>query len=151
MSIRLGVASGVSFSPRYRRLFLARRRLFVAYPLPSAFPAKTDHGGVREVCAESVLTLKSPRQRLEHAHRDLLLRSAFSADEVAVRAGVGAAPARDAIVQMGVGDVSEPLERFEVAIDGRGIDLRIARADRSGDLQIGRASCRERVGCDVGV
>src|SRR5438309_9915420 len=110
MSIRLGVASGVSFSPRGRRPYLARRRLFVAYPSASAFPAKTDHGRVREVCAESVLTLKALRQRLEHSHRNLLLRSAFSADEVPVWAGVGAAPARDAIVQVGVSDVSEPLE-----------------------------------------
>src|SRR2546428_1574005 len=117
------------------------------YPSASAFPAKTDDGRVRKVRAEAVLTFEALRQRLEHAHRDLLLRSALSADEVPVRAGVGAAPARDAVIKMRVSHVAKSLERFEISVDGRGIDLRIARADRARDLFGGRVVARtaERV------
>src|SRR5437773_4459181 len=114
----------------------------------SAFPAETDDRGVREVRAESVLSFEALRQRLEHAHRDLLLRSALSADKVAVRTGVGATPARDAVVKMRVSHVPEPLERFEISVDGRGIDLRIARADRARDLLGGGVVARAAEGVE---
>ena len=112
------------------------------YPSASAFPAKTDNGRVRKVRAESVLTFEALRQRLEHAHRDLLLRSALSADQVPVRAGVGATPARDAVIKMRMSHVPKPLERFEISVDGRWIDLWIARADRARDLLRGRVVAR---------
>src|SRR5881397_3984500 len=92
---------------------------------------------MREVGAEAVLRLQAPGERLEQTERDLLLRAAAAADQVSVTLDVRAVPARHPVVEMGVRDVAEVLEGLEVAVDGRGIDLRIVSADLPGDLVSG--------------
>ena len=89
---------------------------------------------MRQVGAEPLLGAQSPAERLERAERDLLLRAAAAADEMAMSLDVRAMPSRHAIVEMRVGHIAEILEGFEVAVDGRGIDLRMARADLARDL-----------------
>ncbi len=51
-----------------------------------------------------------------------------------MRVRVGAVPARDAVVQVGVHHVPELLEGFEVPVHGRGSDTRVLRAHPAGDL-----------------
>jgi hypothetical protein len=87
-----------------------------------------------EVGTKALLGAKAPPEGLERAEGDLLLRAALAADEVTVPLDVGAMPTGDAIVEMGVGHVAQILERLEVPVDGRGIDLRMARADLARDL-----------------
>src|SRR5712691_278023 len=115
--------------------------------LGCAFAADPDDGRVGEVRTETLLRAQTPAERLEGAERDLLLRSAAPADEVPVPRRIGAMPAGHAIVEMRVGDVPETRERLEVAVDGGGIDLRMARADLARDLLGGRVvpSALERV------
>lgn len=87
-----------------------------------------------QVGAKALLGPEAPSERLERAERDLLLRTASSAHEVAVPLHVSAMPPRHAIVEMGVGHIAEILERLEVAVDGRRIDLRMTSADLARDL-----------------
>ena len=94
-----------------------------------------------EVGAEALLSAQAPAERLERAQRDLLLRAAAAADEVAMSLDVSAMPARHSIVEMRVGDVAEILESLEVAVDGRWIDLRMPRADLAHSAIVG--ICRE--------
>ncbi len=89
---------------------------------------------MRQVGAKPPLGAQSPAERLERAERDLLLRAAAAADEMAMSLDVRAMPSRHAIVEMRVGHIAEILEGFEVAVDRRGIDLRMARADLARDL-----------------
>lgn len=91
-----------------------------------------------EVGAEALLAPQAATERLQRAERDLLLRSAAPAHEVPVPLDVRAMPARHAIVQMRVGDVTEILERLEIPVDGRRIDLRMPGADLARD----RLRCR---------
>jgi len=87
-----------------------------------------------EVGAEALLAAQAPSERLERSQWDLLLRAAATAHEVAVPLDIRAMPARHAIVEMRVRHVAELLERLEVSIDGRRIDLRMARTDLARDL-----------------
>jgi len=89
---------------------------------------------MRQVGAKPLLGAQSSAERLERAKRDLLLRAAAAADEMAMSLDVRAMPSRHAIIEMRVGHVAEILQGFEVAVDRRGIDLRMARADLARDL-----------------
>jgi hypothetical protein len=89
---------------------------------------------VGQVGAEALLGAEAAAQRLERAERDLLLRSAAAADQMTVSRDVRAMPAGHAIVEVGMGHVAEVLERFEISVDGRRIDLGMARADLPRDL-----------------
>jgi hypothetical protein len=115
--------------------------------LRRAFAADADDGRVREVRAEPLLGSQASSERLEGPQRDLLLRAAAAAHEMSVPLDVGAMPARDAVVEMGVSHIAEFLERFEIAVNGRGIDLRVSRADLARDLLRRRVVARalERV------
>src|SRR6266850_6883239 len=115
--------------------------------LERALAADPDDGRMCEVGAETLLRAQAPAERLEHAERDLLLRAAAAADQVAVPLDVRAMPSRHAIVEMGVRHVAEVLECLEIAVDGRGIDLRMSRAHLTRDLFSGRVVPRplERV------
>src|SRR2546427_9265136 len=115
--------------------------------LGRALAADPHDGRVGEVGAETLLRAQAPAERLEHAQGDLLLRATAAADEVAVSLNVRAMPARHAIVEMRVSDVAEILERLEVAVDGRRVDLRMPRADLARDLLRGGVMARalERV------
>src|ERR687887_2386094 len=93
--------------------------------LGRAFPADADDRGVSEVRAEALLAPQAPSQRLQKAQRDLLFGAAAAADEVTVALDVRAVPSGHAVVEVGVRDVPELLERLEVAIDGGRVDLRI--------------------------
>src|SRR5688572_22211910 len=73
-------------------------------------------------------------ERLEESERKLLLGATAAADEVPVALGVCAVPPRDAVIEVRVGDIPQLLERFEVSIDGRRVDLRMARADTRCDV-----------------
>src|SRR5216110_3003708 len=53
---------------------------------------------------------------------------------MAMSLDVRAMPTRHPIVEMRVGHIAEVLEGFEVPVDRRGIDLRMARADLARDL-----------------
>jgi len=55
-------------------------------------------------------------------------------DEVAVAVRVREMPPRDAVFEMRVGHIPQLLERLQVPIHGRGIDLRMLRADPRGDV-----------------
>ena len=87
-----------------------------------------------EVGAEALLRSQAPTERLERAEWDLLFRAAAAAHKMSVSLDVGAMPARHAIVEVRVGHIAETLERFQVAVYGRGIDLRMSRADLARDL-----------------
>jgi hypothetical protein len=95
-----------------------------------------------EVGAKTLLRAQAPTEWLEGPEWDLLFRAAASAYEVAVPHDVGAVPARDAVVEMRVRDVTEILERFEVSVNGRRIDLRVAGPDLARDLLGGRVMAR---------
>src|SRR6266566_6195391 len=102
--------------------------------LRRALAADPDDGGVGQVGAEALFAAQAPPERLERAQRDLLLRAAAPAHQVAVPLDIRAMPARHAIVEMRVRHVAELLERLEVAIDGRRIDLRMSRTYLARDL-----------------
>ena len=102
--------------------------------LGRALAADPDDRRVGQVGAEALLAPQAPSERLERAERDLLLRAAATAHQMAVPLDVGAMPARHAVVKMRVRHVAELLERLEVAIDGRRIDLRMARTYLARDL-----------------
>src|SRR5438094_198332 len=102
--------------------------------LRRALAADPDNRRVGQVGAEALLAPQAPSERLERTERDLLLRAAAPAHQVAVPLDIRAMPARHAIVEMRVRHVAELLERLEVAIDGRWIDLRMARTDLACDL-----------------
>ena len=89
---------------------------------------------MRQVGAEAMLVPKPAREGLQHGDRDLLLGTAAPADEVAVALGVGAVPARDAVVEMRVGDVAKRLERLEVPVHSGRVDLRMTRANACRDV-----------------
>jgi len=110
------------------------RERFRRRGLESALAADPHDGRMRQVGAKPLLGAQSPAERLERAERDLLLRAAAAADEMAMSLDVSAMPPRHAIVEVGVGHVAEILERFEVAVHGRRIDLRMARANLTRDL-----------------
>ena len=95
-----------------------------------------------EVSAEPLLGSQTSSERLERAERDLLLRAAAAAYEVPVSLDVGAMPARHAIVEMCVGHETQALQRLEIAIHGRRIDLRVAQADLARDLFCRRVMAR---------
>ena len=95
-----------------------------------------------EIRAETLLGSQASTERLERAQRDLLLRTAAAAHEVSVPLDVGAMPARHAIVEMCVGHETQALQRLEIAIHGRRIDLRVARADLARDLLSRRVMAR---------
>src|SRR5256885_5635015 len=102
--------------------------------LGRAFVSDPSDGRMRQVGAEPLLGAQSPAKRLERAERDLLLRAAAAADEMAMSLDARAMPSRHPIVEMRVGHIAEILEGFEVAVDRRGIDLRMARPDLARDL-----------------
>ena len=107
--------------------------------LGRALAADAHDGRMRQVGAKPLLGAQSPAgvsppERLERAEGNLLLRAALAANEMAMSLDVRAMPSRHAIVEMGVSHIPEILKGFEVAVDRRGIDLRMARADVARDL-----------------
>src|SRR2546430_1579486 len=60
--------------------------------------------------------------------------TAGAADEVAVPVRVGEMPSRHAVLEVRMCDEAELLERLEVAVDGRWIDLRVLTTDPRRDL-----------------
>ncbi len=87
---------------------------------------------MREIGGEAVLRPQYLIERLQRPQRHLLLAPAAAADEVAVPLDIRPVPAGNAIVQVRVGHEAELLESLEVAVHGRGVDLRMALADLSG-------------------
>src|SRR5438128_5549895 len=61
---------------------------------------------------------------------------------MAVALDNGPMPSRDAFFEMGVRHVAEHLERFEISVHGRWIDLRMTLADARRDLLGGRVMAR---------
>jgi len=99
-----------------------------------ALAANSHDGGMGQVGAEALLAAQAPPERLERAQGDLLLRTAATAHQMAVPLDVGTMPARHAVVEMRVRHVPELLERLEVSIHGRRIDLGMARTYLARDL-----------------
>ena len=89
---------------------------------------------MRQIRLKAMLRAQPPGEWLEQAHRHLELGAALTADKVAVPVRIGEMPPRDAILEVRVCRVAELLERFEVAVDGRWVDLRMLRANARGDL-----------------
>ena len=89
---------------------------------------------MRQIGLKAVLRAQPARQRLQEAHRDLDLGTALPADEVAMAVRVREMPPRDAVFEMRVGHVPQLLERLQVPIHGRGIDLRMLGTDPRGDV-----------------
>ncbi len=89
---------------------------------------------MRQIRPKAVVVTQPAGERFEQADRKLLFGTAAAAHEVAVTLSVGSVPARDAVVEVRVGHVAELLERFEVPVDGGGIDLRVTCSDAGRDL-----------------
>src|ERR1700687_768393 len=89
---------------------------------------------MRQIGAEAVLVAQPAGERLQQPDRKLLLGAAGAANEVTMPLRVGAVPARDAVVEVRVCHVTELLERLEVPVDRRRIDLRVARPDALRDV-----------------
>jgi hypothetical protein len=89
---------------------------------------------VRQIGLKAVFGAQPARERLEQAHRDLDLIAALPADEMAMPVRVGEVPPRDPVFEMRVRHVAKSLERLEVSVHRRWIDLRMLFADSRGDL-----------------
>ena len=100
-----------------------------------------------QIGLEAVLCLETAGEWRQHAHRDLVLGAAGAADEVTVPVLAGKMPAGQPVLEVGVRDVAEALERLEVPVHGRRIYLRMLLADTRGDVLCGRVMTRalERV------
>ena len=89
---------------------------------------------MRQIGLKAVLRAQPARQRLQEAHRDLDLGPALPADEVAMAVRVREMPPRDAVLEVRVRHVAQLLERLQIPIHGRGIDLRMLGTDPRGDV-----------------
>lgn len=89
---------------------------------------------MREIRPEAMIGPQLPLERLEVGEIDLFLAPARPADEVTMPFDARAMPACHSSIDVRVRDRTEPFERLEVAIDGRGIDLGVPSADVTGDL-----------------
>src|SRR6266850_1730729 len=113
---------------------IARKRRILRRGYGRACTADPDHGGVRQIGVKTVLRAELGGERLEEAHRHLEFRAARAADEVPMAVRVGQVPAGDAILEVRVRHEAEALERLEVAVDGRWVDLRMLPADPGRDV-----------------
>ena len=89
---------------------------------------------MREIRLEPMLVPQALGHRVEHRGPDLRLLAAHAADEVAVGVTVGPVPASDTVVEVGVRDETELVERLQIPIDGRWSDRRESGAHAPRDL-----------------
>src|ERR1700682_44354 len=97
---------------------------------------------MRQIGAEAVFVAQSASEWLQQPDRELLLGTAGATDKMTMPLRVGSVPARDAVVEMRVRHVAELLERLQVPVHGRWVDLRMARSDTRRDVL-----CRHVVPC----
>ena len=91
------------------------------------------HGHVGDVGAEAALRGEPVDELGRERHRHLVDGVAAEADEVDVRPVIGELIGRRAVVEMGVRDDAEPLERLERAVDGGRRQRGTAVARKMGD------------------